>query len=313
MPHTLPFDLKEIIITALTNSDSELWFPHLTYDLMQTGLQKLYEETGITEENYGTARVILKNAAAERFIEDSIFTSHSLENIKNITFVEMLPSSITEQYKESGVDFYTREELQINTGITDCLRDAFEIIRKVTSLFSTVRYLVKSIHLIKPKNDEYDVSFSEPHIPFSILISIPKKNTSINALRVAEAIVHEAMHLQLTLIENIRILAVSGSQFVYSPWKNEYRTPQGVIHALYVFKVIIQFFEKLIENDSLVLETREYVKERSEEISLQISEIDNFQSCPNLTYLGQVFTKRLMKFDYETIINQEIHPSNPLP
>jgi HEXXH motif-containing protein len=299
MPHTLPSDLKERIIIALTDHDSELWFPHLTHDLMQTGLQKLYEESGLTEENYGTARVILKDADAQRVFERSVFTRASLGEIRNETFVEMLPANIIEQYKESGVDFYTREELRINTEIMDCLRDAFEIIRYLSSLFSSVRYLVKSIHLIKPEDDEYDVSFSEPHIPFSIFVSIPKKNTSINALRVAEAIVHEAMHLQLTLIESITILVVSGSQVVYSPWKNDYRTPQGVIHALYVFRVIIYYFKEIIENDSLVLETREYVKERSEEISSQINEIHNFQSCPNLTYLGQVFTKKLMKLDYE--------------
>ncbi len=101
MPHTLPSDLKERIIIALTDHDSELWFPHLTYDLMQTGLQKLYEETGITQENYGTARVILKDADAERVFERSVFTVDCLEDIKNKSFIEMLPASFIEEYKKS--------------------------------------------------------------------------------------------------------------------------------------------------------------------------------------------------------------------
>lgn len=297
MAQTQPFNLEQRVTAALTDSDSELWFPYLTYDLVQAGLQKLYEETGVIEANYGTARVIFKNADAERILERAIFPHSNLSEIKNETFVEMLPVRITELYKRSGVNFYTREELQTNTGITKCLKDAFEIIRDVPGLFSSVRYLVKSIHIIKPEEDEYDVSFSEPHIPFSIFVSIPIKNTPVNTLRVAEAIVHEAMHLQLTLIENIVLLVVIGKKLVYSPWRDEYRTSQGVIHALYVFKVVGYFLQKLTQNDFLALQYKEYLKERNKEISFQISEVTCFQNCPDLTYFGKIFTQRLMEIN----------------
>lgn len=292
MQQIVPFDLRDRIIAALTDSESELWFPHLTYDLMQNGLQKLYEETEITESDYGTARVILKDSNAERDFEGSIFTRNDLGEIKNETFVEMLPANIIEVYKESGVDFYTREELRINSKITDCLRDAFEIIRHVPSLFSTVRYLVKSIHLIKPEDDEYDVSFSEPHIPFSIFVSIPQRNDSINVLRVAEAITHESMHLQLTFIEKIVPLGMESGNLYFSPWKSEFRNVVGILHALYVFRVIYDFNKKSA-NCLHSKKYKSYLSKRQNLISQEIAKVNEIDLFPDLTELGKAFVNRL--------------------
>jgi HEXXH motif-containing protein len=290
MQQTMPFDLENRIITALTDSESELWFPHLTYDLMRVGLQRIYDKTNITEEEYATVRVIQKDADAKRVFEGSVFTRIDQGEIKNETFVEMLPASIKEQYKDSGVDFYTREELRINNEIKDCLRHAFEIIRCISSLFSSVRYLVKSIHLIKPEDDEYDISFSEPYIPFTIFVSVPQKNNLINALRVAEAIIHEAMHLQLTLIEDIIPLVISSSEKVYSPWKSEYRTLGGIIHALYVFRNIDLFFEALARCLPNSIKSEEkYISSRRTTIHFEIEQIQSLNNHISLTYIGKQF------------------------
>lgn len=294
MQQTQLFDLENKIIAALTDSRSESWFPHLTFDLMQNGLQKLYDEMEFTEADYGTTRVILKDVNAERVFEGAIFTRNDLGEIKNETFVEILPAGISNQYKESGVNFYSREELGINTEITDCLRDAFEIIRHVPSLFSTVRHLVKSIHLIKPEDNEYDVSFSEPHIPFSIFVSVPQKNNPINNLRVAEAIVHEAMHLQLTLIEDIIQLIINSNLKFYSPWKSEYRTAGGVLHALYVFRVLYSFWDEVIKHDFLILLENNYLNNRRNLIIEQILEIEHFSESKVLTHLGEDFVAKML-------------------
>ncbi len=242
MPQTVPINLEERITDALTNSKPELWFPYLTNDLTRIGWQQLYEEMGITESNYGTARVILKDPDASRNIAYTLMIPNQKGEIKDEIFVEIIPINISKQYKESGVNFYAAEEFSeknlINNEVLDCVKDAFNIIRQVPSLFTTIVNLVKSIHLIEPESDEYDVSFSEPHIPFSIFVSVPQKNTPINALRVAEAIVHEAMHLQLTLLEQLINIFVNSDKKYFSPWKNEHRTLQGALHAHYMFLVI---------------------------------------------------------------------------
>lgn len=303
MPQTVPINLENRIADALTNSQSELWFPHLTDDLTSLGWKQLYKETGITESNYGTARVILKDTNASRNIAYTLKIPNRKGEIKDEISVELLPIDIAEQYEESGVNFYAAEKFSeqnlIANEVLDCVKDAFNIIRQVPSLFTTILNLVKSIHLIKPESDEYDVSFSEPHIPFSIFVSIPGKNSLINALRVAEAIVHEAMHLQLTILESIVPLVINSDEKFYSPWKNEHRTSQGVLHALYVFRVIKDFFYKFSCNSNLNTNLSNYIQTRCEEIENQISQIESFESCPELTEFGRTIVERL--FDKQIV------------
>jgi hypothetical protein len=297
MPKTATISLEDRIIAALMDTNCSLWFPHLTHDLVQTGWQRL-EEIGITESDYGTARVILSNVNEARDIAFSLLIPNQSKEIKNLIPIEILPQHISSQYKKSGVHFYRAEEL-LNKGIADneilnCIRDAFNIIREVPSLFSTVISLVKSIHLIKAKSNEYDISFSEPKIPFSIFISIPQNNYEINALRVAEAIVHEAMHLQLTLIERTISLVINNSKKFYSPWKSEYRTADGVLHALYVFQVINKFLAELLSKDQYFSQQRIYINKRQKKITDQITQIQTFVNCPNLTNVGSFFVQHLI-------------------
>src|SRR5258706_13311228 len=102
--------------------------------------------------------------------------------------MEILPKDIERKYNELGVDFYKSDELfakgLVNNDVFECMNDAFGMIRQIPSLFRTVVELVKSIHLIKLESDDYDVSFSEPQLPFSIFVSVPQKNSEISALRV---------------------------------------------------------------------------------------------------------------------------------
>ena len=293
MQQIVPINLEERIITAITDLDSELWFPHLTYDLMKSGLNKLYEETGITESEYGTSRVIYKNPDAKRVHAGFIFTTNERGEIRDESFIEILPSEIADEYKKQGVEFYSSNELLKNNEVTECLKDAFEIIRYVPTLFTSVRFLVKSIHLIKLEDDEYDISFSEPHIPFSIFVSVPRKNSPINVLRVAEAIIHEAMHLQLTLIENVIPLVVPGGNLSYSPWKDGYRNPQGLLHGIYVFKVIRQFLS-ILNNSSL--DIFRFRQSRIKEIDKQLFDTSTFVDHSSLTDVCRKFIKN--GYDY---------------
>jgi hypothetical protein len=222
----MEMDLAERILNSVKNSDSALWFPELTGDLAKVEWKNL-EEKGITPANYGTARVVLNDPAGPRNILTSVFVNGP-EQSKIAIPIELLPSDISQQYKESNITFYSPERFT-NSTILKSLVDAFEIIRTVPTLFENVATLVRSLHLIKPGSDDYDVSFSEPDIPFSIFVSVPREINDVTVLRVAEAIVHEAMHLQLTLIERITPLVANNREGYFSPWRQEYRTSQGNI------------------------------------------------------------------------------------
>lgn len=298
MPNKVSLNLQNRIEQTLITNNSCLWFPHLTYELAQTGWQKLTDNTGITESDYGTARVVSEDSDAPRDIAHSLLFKNQVDEINGKISVELLPKNIADSYKKSGVNFYKLKELFIKekpSEILESLRDAFAIISKTPSLFATVITLVKCVHLIKPELDDYDVSFSEPDIPFSIFVSLPRQNDEISILRVAEAIVHESMHLQLTLIEkNFPLVFVTTAQH-YSPWRAEYRSVGGVLHALYVFRVIYCFFQKLNKLKIITVKSEKYTNERLKEIYLQIDKIQFFLECSDLTPLGKKLVQKLMK------------------
>lgn len=294
----MPFKLKERIIKALTDSSVDLWFPYLTYDLAQTGWHRIKEEMDLDESDYGTARVILRDAGAARNTIYTLLFKNLEDVVRDTISVEALPESISDYYKKSGVDFYELELLLAQDSdkneIMNCLSLSFDIIKQVPNLFTTVVNLVRCIHLIKPEFDDYDVSFSEPHIPFSIFVSVPQKSNIFYALRVAEAIIHEAMHLQLTLIEGIVPMISCDNEKFYSPWKEELRSPQGILHALYVFQVLKSFFSALLNSELFSVNENSYLKERCNLIVHQIAEVKDFSNHPYLTDLGREFTCELI-------------------
>lgn len=277
-------DLVERIKSALANVDDCPWLPHLTGDLVEMGWHALYQEAGLSPSEYGTSRVINRSALSHRNV---------VGHLSITSAVEVLDDSLDNYYEDSGIEFYTTEEIT-EASLLSCVEDAISVIKRVPTLKTTVAALVRSLHLIKPANDEYDVSFSEPHIPFSIFVSVPRKRKTINSLRVAEAIVHEAMHLQLSLIERVVPLVNPANRIYFSPWRHQYRPLDGLLHAIYIFNVIDRFIENLLPDLDLLLDCSRYLERRRSEIKNQMCEVEAFRSCPDLTVYGKSFVTELL-------------------
>ena len=154
---------------------------------------------------------------------------------------------------------------------------------------------MRTCHLLKPENDAYDVSYSDPLVPFSAFVSVPQKCESVEALRVAESLVHEAMHLQVTLIERLLPLVEESHQTYFSPWKGTQRSPQGVLHALYVFRAIDNFFGCLLALSGWSVASVEHLRERRREIARQISQVRAFKDHPALTEVGTHLARLLVR------------------
>lgn len=286
-------DLSERIRLALENPGERPWLPDLTIDLVKAGQQDLFYKAGLPASQYGTARVISSDPAAPRHVVAN-FSGVSATGMPDVAIqVEILDESFQRPYQKAGISFYTAEELSRENLISG-VEEALCRLNLVPTLATTVFALVSSLHLIKPEDKDFDVSFSEPHLPFSIFVSVHRERSPADALRVAEAIVHEAMHLQLSLIEQIVPLVNSTNGKYFSPWRGEYRTIRGVLHALYVFRVIDCFLEHFLFIQSLRAKKLEHIRRRRREISKQIKEIQSFQGCPELTATGAVFVQKLL-------------------
>lgn len=145
--------------------------------------------------------------------------------------VERLPTELATLFH--GLEFTSGESERAVAS----LQHAADILLSVDSLAGTVGHLIEVVHLLDAP-DGHDVSHSTPALPFSVFISVPRQNESDGAIRVAESLLHEAMHLQLTLLEAESSLTSSPELDAYSPWKREARPVLGILHGLYVFAVV---------------------------------------------------------------------------
>lgn len=286
-------NLPDIVNTALTDPHAPLWLPDVTDALVAIGQQTLHLQTGITMSHYGTARVLAGDAKAPRHVVARLSFGPSTEGVAFDMLAECLLGDVARRYQGVGLAFYP-PDTTASTLILDCVQEAIDILTSLPTLHRTVAKLVRVCHLIKPADDDYDMSYSDPQVPFSIFVSVPQRRRTNDVLRVAESIVHEAMHLQLTLIEQATPLVHPSDERYFSPWKSAYRSLQGVLHALYVFRVIAQYLERLLEFPGWSPSSSAHMCHRRREIALQVHEISTFKGHPALTALGSRFVQRLV-------------------
>jgi hypothetical protein len=286
-------ELAERLKASLENPNREPWFPELTADLAGRAWDSLNRDIGLTPDSYGTERVLSRSISAPRKIITSLKTGPSTCSPPSAILIEALSPELATKYWEQGFSFYSAGAV-LNTTILQCLEDALTIIKQVPSLMRTVATLVRSLHVLKPEDVDYDVSFSEPHVTFSIFVSVPEKRIANDALRVAEAIVHETMHLQLTLIEKHNPLVLAEREKYFSPWRNDSRDARGVLHGLYVFSAVSCFYSALQKQTNGKGEVTIHNTSRLCEIEEQIGTLRLFGSCSDLTAVGRCFAKTLI-------------------
>lgn len=284
-------DLAERVRHALADADGQPWLPDLTGDLVSSGWRALHRKCGLSPGSYSTERVIAGDINAPRNLV-ALLGAHSHHHENEAIKIDVLDKSYANRYEDAGVRFYTEVEIR-GGGVVSRVKDALEVLDRVPTLTATVVALVRSLHLIKPEHDDYDVSFSEPNVPFSIFVSVPQGNSPTNALRVAEAIVHEAMHLQLTLIEQVVSLVNSNGGEYFSPWREEFRNAQGMLHGLYVFCVIHEFLNALRDLPMKGTVSAGYIGRHRAEIHTQLRLIGSFRDSEDLTEVGRMFIRRL--------------------
>lgn len=281
-------EIADRIIASLTDPTIDPWVPELAQELAFREWSRL-QEISVTQNVYGTTRIMSRDVCARRDIVASLPFGSGIQECTLIN-IEDLGDECALPYLKAGISFYSRHEV-LNTTMLSCLEDALSLINSVPDLMGTVSSLVCMLHPIKPVNIDYDFSFSEPHVPFSIFISVPSQRIVNDALRVAEAVVHETMHLQLSLIEKeVKLVNLADFEF-FSPWRKENRPAQGVLHAIYVFKGIDSFIKQLLAYP-LPTETLNYMIARRRKIARELRRVRSFSNSSALTKVGTQLVKK---------------------
>lgn len=285
-------DTKEYVRTTLQNEAEPLWFPRLAEPVTRLAWEHLHREIGLNPNSYSTTRLLLRDPNAE--YEIAAYCKPRSEQKEDGTPgeipVESLAADLVRQLTDSEVQLL--DSCSIAGIVTHQLNEALSLLDIVPSVLPTVCQLVRALHVIDPGDTDTDVSFSDPAVPFSIFVSVPPTASETGTLRVAEAILHEAMHLHLTLIAKIVPLVEPRGRMRYSPWRGEERDSEGIIQALYVFSVIRSFLAMLPRTQSH--EFGDHASDRMQQIDSQIRQAKDFRGCEELTAHGAALVARLL-------------------
>ncbi|AEH89914.1 hypothetical protein Mesop_5501 [Mesorhizobium opportunistum WSM2075] len=199
--------------------------------------------------------------------------------------VEQLPAPFTEKFDDGDFSATAPEAARAISGALKCL--AFG------QASDAVTSLIRSVHTILPCAPGYDCSHSEPTVPFSVFVSVPlgERHTM---LRLAESLLHEAMHLQLTLIEQCEPIVAEQAAHGYSPWQQRQRPVQGLVHGLYVFTAISEWLSIIGANPEQSSEDRAYADRRLREIGEEIDQVSELAASPGLTDFGRRLVRSLL-------------------
>ena len=256
--------LVERIQQELLDPDTEPWLPSLTISMVEQAERDQLAPIGLALRTYGTQRIVARDAAAPRHLLAQV----ALRDGRSLLVEDLCPDTHAD-YEKLGLPLVSRQNY--TRGITDKIAEALAVLRVLPSLEISVLALIRSVHLLQVDDDCIDVSHSDPEIPLSVFISVPSLATPDVALRVLESLVHEAMHLQLSLIERVTALASDTRQCLPSPWRTELRPPIGLLHGSYVFTVIAWAYFRLLSTKLLSVESQSFLSRRLRSV---ITELD---------------------------------------
>jgi HEXXH motif-containing protein len=241
---------------------------------------------GLDRETYSTERFLSNSPGYRAGIPAAIRVSEGNMLICEATSPELLHYCAKHGLKLASDANTSRAIDLIESAI-------LEVIAPFPFLQSALSELTWRCHIVLAPADEYDVSFSDPAIPFSIFVSVPDRNDRRSVLRLAENLLHETMHLQLTLLENLTPLVDTTSAWsMYSPWKQRERPVQGVMHGLYIFCVLRWMWRK-ISRTSRSQTDRDFALRRVREIDEEAFSVRALEESPALTEAGKHFLNRL--------------------
>ena len=225
---------------------------------------ELLAPIGLTFESYGTVRMILKSQDAQRK------WAWSRSIVPGTEFgVELLPDSLACLASDNGVSLAKECGLDEDHACA-ALRSSCDLISNLApELYASVRSLLRSLHVLECSEPGFDQSFSLPDLPFSVFLSIPGPSENDALPRLAESIVHEVLHLQLSLVERISPIVRSAAEpdFAYAPWRDECRPIGGVIHGLFVFRGVEFLWRRAAKDEPKGM--LEFAEGRIEEIRRQ--------------------------------------------
>lgn len=269
------------------------WTAALPAALREVGVADLLSPCGLDFESYGTARMMAGSAKRARQIIGHIDPVGGAK--EGLVLVECLPPAAAAGLNAVGLSLAECDGATVADRV-GVLNQAWQVVDTVwPRLSSSIRYLVGCVHFLKAPSPELDCSYSRPDLPFSVFLSVPDHGMRTRLERVMEALVHETMHLQLSLVERrIQIVESACPEAVaFSPWRGSERSVRGVVHALYVFVVVRTLWLRAVWKTPCGLDRR-FAEGRVRAIHEEVAGIRHLAGSTGLSREGRQLVRRLL-------------------
>ena len=231
-----------------------------------------------------------QNYSTARFVDDLDPVLLHRVGISDFPFdtganIELLPEVVARRWRNLGLEFATEADMG-DMEFPEILVSSLDLVHTILPLQGSVAGLCRSVHVLLASGRDFDVSYSDPSLPFSVFVSCPPATERNRVERLAENLVHEALHLQLTLVERIEslVIDVPRESLVFSPWKNELRNVRGLLHAVYVFGNLRCFWKRVATN---VPESSSFARKRIETIDGEMDDAKQLVTNGSLTAMGR--------------------------
>ena len=199
--------------------------------------------------------------------------------------IEMLSEIDSARWQDCSYRFASRLDIQ-RINLHEIMNSVFRMIVVVPQLLNTVIGLCRSLHVLLSQDSEVDVSFSKPELPFSIFVSVPSSNSRYPVERLVESVLHEALHLQLSIVQRlVPLIEDHGEEEkMFSPWKEKLRGISGVLHSVYVFKNLHFFWSQMANSN---YGSSEFAFHRILEIEENLKIVERILNTQCLTSYGR--------------------------
>lgn len=272
--------LHDVLSSALSKSGNEPWLPGTEKVLIHYVERRLLQPRGLQIKNYGTVRYLQQDHCAPC---DVVFSL--ARPLGSAILLENLPTESFSKYHELGL-VQRRWGQRDDHHVRQTILDALAYFEFCPSLLTVVDAFLRCIHVIESPSGKFDVSYSDPDVPLSVFVSVPPKEAPRGALRLCESLLHECMHLQLSIVEKYVSLVRHRKPILRSPWRSDLRPPIGLLHGIYVFRSIFKFLECL-EVETKFAPDLEYIEKRKREIRTELKQAKKQLGPSDITAIGQ--------------------------
>ena len=183
------------------------------------------------------------------------------------------------------IEFEEDEEIiKQSTALT---KQALDIIESFSpELLAEIGRLSPDIQFVSDPEAQPDqaVSLSDNSTPGALYVGVEVSGKPINPFLLADSIIHEHRHQKLYLLQREATLLEADVPLLKSPWRSDPRPPSGLLHALFVFVCLHEYWLYIAATGPL--DMREQAAKDIEQIRLRIDEAFPIMRGTKLTRRG---------------------------